>query len=59
MKIGTDKVTRRELSAACPIVKRATNRLAYYYESYRMDEMDSFFLSGSGKVSKWYFLFSL
>ena len=40
-KMGTDKVTRRELSVACPIItcKRVRNGLTYYYESYRMDEM--------------------
>jgi len=38
-KMGTDKVTRRDLSVACPIVKRVRNGLTYCYESYRMDEM--------------------
>ena len=38
-KVGTDKTTRRELAATCPIVKRARNGLTYCYESYRMDEM--------------------
>ena len=37
--IGTDEMTRGELSVACPIVKRVRNGLTYCYESYRMDEM--------------------
>ena len=38
-KIGTVKVTRRDLSVACPIVKRMRIRHTHCYENYRMDEM--------------------
>ena len=38
-KVGTDKITRRDLSVSCLIVKRVRNGLTYCYESYRMDEM--------------------